>query len=315
MPAPPTDPYEGVRAWAARRRYTADQFDPPAHMAPRKGATSTAVVIPTKECADTIGAVLDRAVAPTAAAGLLDDVVLIDAGSSDGTAEIAAARGARVLQQDELMTAHGPTLGKGDALWRAIAATTADVVVFIDGDTADPVPAHVLGLLGPLLSDPTIHLVKGAYDRPLRAGQSELAHEGGRVTELMARPLLNAYEPRLSGFAQPLAGEFAARRPLLESISFPVGYGVEIAVLLDAVRARGLDALAECHIGTRRNRHQPLRSLGEMAYAVLAAVQRRSGTGAPAPSGRFLKPWQDFAVVEVPTAERPPLAGVRAPTG
>ena len=122
-------------------------------------------------------------------------------------------------------------------------------------------------------------LVKGAFDRPLRVGETELPHEGGRVTELMARPLLNLHEPRLAGFTQPLAGEFAGRRSLLESIPFATGYGVEIGVLIDALRACGLDALAECRLGTRHNRHQPLRALGEMSYAVLAAVENRLETG------------------------------------
>ena len=130
----------------------------------------------------------------------------------------------------------------------------------------------------------------------------------------MARPLINLHEPLLAGFSQPLAGEFSARRELLEAIAFPVGYGVEIAVLIDALRARGLDALAECDLGTRQNRHQPLRALGEMAYAVLAAVERRrpepgagGGSAAPPAAGSYLRPWQDGAVASVPVAERPPI--------
>ena len=124
----------------------------------------------------------------------------------------------------------------------------------------------------------------------------------------MARPLLNLHEPRLAGFAQPLAGEFAGRRELLESIPFPVGYGVEIAVLIDALRRHGLDALAECHLGERQNRHQPLRALGEMAYAVLAAVERRIGANRSAIGGHYLRPWEDCAAINVAVAERPPLA-------
>ena len=160
-------------------------------------------------------------------------------------------------------------------MWRALHATSGEVVCFLDGDTIDPDPRHLQGLLGPLLTDPSVALVKGAFDRPLRVGEAEFAHEGGRVTELMARPLINLHEPRLAGFSQPLAGEFAARRELLEAIPFPAGYGVEIGILIDALRASGLDGLAECHLGTRHNRHQPLRALGEMAYAVLAAVENR----------------------------------------
>jgi glucosyl-3-phosphoglycerate synthase len=195
-------------------------------------------------------------------------------------------------------------------MWRAVHAAAGEIICFLDGDTADSDPRHPLGLLGPLLSDPSVRLVKGAFDRPLRAAGAELAHEGGRVTELMARPLLNLHEPRLAGFAQPLAGEFAARRSLLETIPFPVGYGVEIAVLIDALRAAGLDALAECHLGTRRQPHQPLRALGEMAYAVLAAAERRLRPDRPVADGRYVRPWDDFRAVQVPVVERPPLASV-----
>ena len=170
-------------------------------------------------------------------------------------------------------------------MWRALLVTDGDIVCFIDGDTRDPDPAHLTGLLGPLLTDPTVKLVKGAFDRPFRAGPIELPHGGGRVTELMARPLINLCEPRLSGFAQPLAGEFAARREVLEELPFPVGYGVEISILIDACRRHGLDALAECRLGTRQNRHQPLAALSDMASAVLEAVERRCE---PDPAAREL---------------------------
>jgi glucosyl-3-phosphoglycerate synthase len=298
-----------VSAWAERRRYRADQFSP-AELRSLKGATTVVVVIPTKECAETVAGVIEETVRPLADQGLVDDLVVVDAASLDGTAAVAEAAGARVLQQDAELGEYGRALGKGDAMWRAVHATTADVVCFLDGDTARADPHHVLGLLGPLLTDDAVQLVKGAFERPLRAGGAELPHEGGRVTELMARPLLNLHEPLLAAFAQPLAGEFAARRGLLESISFPVGYGVEIAVLIDALRAHGLDALAECHLGTRQNRHQPLRALGEMAYAVLAAVERRLGDRTSPLGGHYLRPWDDLSIGQVPIIERPPLAQV-----
>ncbi len=301
-----------VSSWATRRRYVAGAF-PPELLIGHKGATSVAVVIPTKECADTLAGILAGTVGPLRDAGVVDDVVVVDAASADGTAEVGRAAGARVVDQDDLLAQYGPTLGKGDAMWRALHETSADIVCFLDGDTANPDTKHLQGLIGPLLCDRSLQLVKGAFDRPLQVGGTSLPNEGGRVTEIMARPLLNLHEPRLAGFAQPLAGEFAGRRELFESIPFPVGYGVEIAVLIDALRAHGLDALAECHLGERQNRHQPLRALGEMAYEVLAAVERRLGGHRSAIGGHYLRPWEDCAVVQVAVIERPPLARIRDP--
>jgi glucosyl-3-phosphoglycerate synthase len=297
-----------VARWWQTRRFRADAY-PAALLGELKRGRDTTVIIPVRECAQTIGPVLDRTLAPALAAGLVDELVVVDAGSRDGTAEVAAAHGARVIQQDAVAAELGPALGKGDAMWRALADTDGEIVCFLDGDTLDPAPSHLLGLLGPLLADDSLGLVKGAFDRPFDTGQERLAHEGGRVTELMARPLINLHAPLLAGFAQPLAGEFAARRDLLERIPFPVGYGVEIGTLLDALAVCGLDGLAECHLGTRQNRHQSLRALGEMAYEVLAAFERRlhPARGRPSASGRFLRPWEGEAPVELPVLERPPL--------
>ncbi len=298
-----------VSLWFERRRYRGWEFDL-AGLAERKQEATVTVVIPTLNCAETIDAILRRTVSPLVEAGLVDELVVIDGASRDGTARIAAAGGAQVLQQDEILPGCGPALGKGDAMWRALHATSGEIVCFLDGDTQDPDSLHLRGLLGPILGDESLQLVKGAFERPLQSGDRSMAHEGGRVTELMARPLLNLHEPRLAGFAQPLAGEFAGRRALLESIPFPVGYGIEIAVLIDSLRRYGLDALAESDLGSRQNRHQPLRTLGEMAYAVLAAVERRVGDGRSVIAGGYLRPWQDGAVVPVPVLERPPIGSL-----
>lgn len=298
-----------VSSWFEGRRYRSEQFGL-AELHAAKGKRSVTVIIPTKECAATIGGVLRETVGPLAQRGLVDELVVVDAGSRDGTAALAAAEGARVLQQDDVVCELGPALGKGDAMWRALQATGGDVICFLDGDTVDPRPGHLQGLLGPLLQDASVTLVKGAFDRPMDAGAVKLPHEGGRVTELMARPLLNLYEPLLAGFAQPLAGEFSAQRWVLESVAFPVGYGVEVAVLLDALRLCGLGTLAECHLGSRQNRHQPLRALGEMAYAVLAAVENRlpdRAGGRRGATGRYVRPWEDAAVAAIPVQERPPI--------
>lgn len=295
-----------VSLWREQRRYRADAFTL-GDLHGAKAAATVSVVLPAKECAETIGAVLETTVAPVRNAGLVDEVIVVDAASRDGTAGVAAEAGAIVVQQDELLPQYGPALGKGDALWRGLHHSCGDIVCFLDADTEDPHPHHLTGLLGPLLADPDVALVKGAFERPFRAGAQSLPHEGGRVTEVMARPLLNLHFPLLAGFAQPLAGEFGGRRDLLTQIPFPVGYGVEIAVLIDTLEARGLQALAECHVGTRQNRHQPLRALGEMAFAVLAAAERRLDGPRSATGGHYLRPWEDGAVVNVPIDERPPL--------
>jgi glucosyl-3-phosphoglycerate synthase len=302
---PPVDCERELARWCARRRYRSAPYTP-ARVLAAKGLTRVTVIVPVRECAQTIGEVIEIALAPALGAGIIDELVVVDAASADGSGEIARAAGVRVVQQDEIATAMGPALGKGDAMWRALQITGGDVVCFMDGDTRDPDPAHLLGLLGPLLEVPELVLVKGAFDRPFDAGAQRLAHEGGRVTELMARPLFNLHAPLLAGFIQPLAGELAARRDLLEEIPFAAGYGVETAMLLDALALCGLDALAECHLGTRQNRHQPLRALGEMAYAVLAALELRR-PGATPPSGRYVRPWDGGGAIAVPVIERPPL--------
>jgi glycosyltransferase involved in cell wall biosynthesis len=296
--------------WLARRRHDGRAFTAPGLLA-AKGDTTISVVVPARDCAATVGRVLDTTIMPFVALGLVDEVLVVDGRSTDATMPVARAAGARVAAQDDLLPGHGPALGKGDAMWRGVAATTGDVVAFLDADTGDPDPLHLLGILGPLLHDPGVHLVKGAFDRPFRDGDALRPAEGGRVTELMARPLLNLHVPELAGFEQPLAGEFAARRTLLERLPFPAGYGVEIAVLIDALRAVGLDGLAEARLGTRQNHHQPLRELGAMAFAVLCAVHARVG-GDAIPAG-LVQPWADGAVRDVPVIERPPLRQVAVP--
>jgi glucosyl-3-phosphoglycerate synthase len=292
--------------WLAERRYDGRAFIP-AEL-PAAKATTVAVILPARECATTIGPIID-AIASLQAAGLLDELLVVDADSPDGTAAIAAGKGARVVSESSLRADLGPCRGKGDAMWRAAAATDAELLLFLDADTADFDPGFVTGLLGPILLDPTLALVKGTFRRPFAFGEESREGEGGRVTELVARPLLNLHFPTLAGFTQPLAGEIAIRRELFDRLSVPVGYGVEIAMLIDALRLVGLDSLAEVDLGGRQNRHQSLRALSAMAGEVMVAVERRTGA-APRPASPAFRPRPEGAgapeLWRLRCEERPP---------
>jgi glucosyl-3-phosphoglycerate synthase len=164
-------------------------------------------------------------------------------------------------------------------MWKAQFVTTGDVLVFMDADLLDWDTHFVPGLLGPLLTRPEVALVKGFYERPMLSGDAAVPFEGGRVTELVARPLIRLLFPELGGLHQPLAGEWAVRRELFEQLSVPTGYAVELAALVDTLRARGVDAIAQVDLGTRAHRHQSLRDLSGMATQILAAALARVGTG------------------------------------
>jgi glucosyl-3-phosphoglycerate synthase len=175
------------------------------------------------------------------------------------------------------MRAYGPAQGKGDAMWRALSVARGDIVMFADADSDDFEEHFVYGTLGPLLADPQLQFVKGAFRRPFKQGEEKILDGGGRVTELMAKPLINLFYPQLAGFVQPLAGEFAARRDLLSRVPFFTGYGVEIGMLIDVFDQVGLGAMAQVDLGTRQNRHQSLGSLSRMSSVVLRTVAAREG--------------------------------------
>jgi glucosyl-3-phosphoglycerate synthase len=270
------DPWQDLArsSWRARRSYRADRF--PLERLLQAKRAAIALVLPAREVAATIGPIAERA-AHLREVGLLDEVLVVDAGSRDGSARIAAEAGLTVLQEREISPELGPALGKGDAMWRALGTLDdeTDIVVFADTDTEEFGDHFLTGLLGPLICEPEVQLVKGFFRRPFRAGETLAPSGGGRVTELMARPLLNLHAPDLAVFDQPLAGEVAARRELLERIPFSAGYGVEIAMLIDAWRLTGLDGLAQVDLGVRHHPHQSLRELSAMAYAVLVAAESR----------------------------------------
>ena len=237
---------------------------------------SVSVCLPARDEARTIGPILE-ALLPLRDLGVIDQVVVVDK-SQDSTATIARRLGAEVHHQEELMPELGPVLGKGDAMWRSLTVLSGEVVCFLDADSENFGSHFACGLLGPLLCEEGISLsVKGYYRRPFRIGDTVLPDGGGRVTELTARPLLALFYPELAAIHQPLAGEIAVRRELLEQLPFVTGYGVDIGLLLDAYRAVGLEGLAQVDLDVRQNAHQSLRDLGPMAFAVMRAVAHAAG--------------------------------------
>jgi glucosyl-3-phosphoglycerate synthase len=292
------------------RSFHHSQF-PPELLRERKRETITAV-LPTREVADTIGAIVSTL---RALGDLIDQILVVDAASRDGTAEIAAGVGAEVHQEAELLPEFGQVLGKGDAMWRALAVAQGDVIVYLDSDTRG-LPAHfATGMLGPLLCEQGVRFVKGHFRRPFNAGDGhERAGEGGRVTELTARPLLSAFYPELAAFVQPLAGEMAARRTLLERLPFACGYAIETSMLLHARdELGGTEGMAQVDLDVRHNHHKSLRDLGPMAYAVLRVIVERLRA-----DGRLLDdqapPLQtaDGRLIQVDHVERPPYEKLRA---
>jgi glucosyl-3-phosphoglycerate synthase len=271
----------------------------------RARAERVSVCVPARDEARTIARIVEPLVALRRAAAI-DEVVVLDDDSRDGTGAIAAALGADVVRPAALAPQLGPVLGKGDAMWRALTVLTGDLICFVDADSDDFGAHFVTGLLGPLVCVPGVQFVKGFYRRPFRTGSVVAPTGGGRVTELTARPLLAAFYPQLAGVHQPLAGEFAARRELLERLAFCTGYAVEMGLLLDVCALAGPGAIAQVDLDVRQNRHQPLDDLGPMASAVLAAVTTRL-----AREGRL----DGRAGARGELVERPALASLQALEG
>ncbi|MGY1698708.1 glucosyl-3-phosphoglycerate synthase [Geodermatophilus sp. SYSU D00766] len=310
-----------VRRWLSRRTYTAASWRAAdLAEAKRSQGSTVSVVLPALDEEPTVGAIVAAIrEALVRDAPLVDEVVVVDSGSADRTAAVAAAAGARVVDTATVLPAHGRVPGKGEALWKGLHATSGDLVVFVDADLVGFDPQFVVGLLGPLLTDPGIGYVKALYDRPLATTEGIVPSGGGRVTELLARPLLNAWWPELSGFVQPLGGEYAGRRELLERVPFVSGYGVEFGLLVDLAGLAGVDALAQVDLGTRQHGHQSDAALGRMAGQILqTAIARRPGTGSPSSELlQFLRTADGVEAVswDVAVTERPPMRTVRPAAG
>ncbi|GJN98010.1 glucosyl-3-phosphoglycerate synthase [Mycobacterium marinum] len=271
IPARPGDTWLCDRSWN-RPRWKIDE------LVEAKAGRSISVVLPALDEEETIQSVIDS-ISPLVD-GLVDELIVLDSGSTDDTEIRAIAAGARVVSREQALPEVPPQPGKGDALWRSLAATSGDIVVFIDSDLVNPNPMFVPWLVGPLLTGEGIHLVKSFYRRPLSVGDASGAAGatgGGRVTELVARPLLAALRPELGCVLQPLSGEYAASRELLTSLPFAPGYGVEIGLLVDTFDRLGLDAIAQVNLGVRAHRNRPLAELGVMSRQVIATLLSRCG--------------------------------------
>jgi glucosyl-3-phosphoglycerate synthase len=301
-----------VESWLSTRSWS--KTDRPLHRilaAKQRTNQSVSVVLPALNEEETVGdivAVIRHDLMQQVP--LVDEIVVVDSGSTDRTSEVAAAAGARVVHRDDILPRLPAAPGKGEVLWRSLLVTGGDIVCFIDADLKEFSSDFVSGIVGPLLTDPGVDLVKGMYDRPLGGA----AGQGGRVTELMARPLLNMHWPQLAGFVQPLGGEYAARRSLLEQLPFPVGYGVELGMLVDALHLVGLDALAQVDVGVRKHRHQDGQALGRMSAAIYRTAQLRLARGHMIrPSLTQFERGEDGfepRTYSVDTEERPPMVEI-----
>jgi glucosyl-3-phosphoglycerate synthase len=310
-----------TQAWFGRRtsRWQDWPHDQLLAAKQRLGVTIS-VVIPARNEQRTVAAVVGAiARALVEDVPLVDELVVMDSDSTDATAQAAARAGAEVYRTAEVMTSAGSFPGKGEALWKSLHVTSGDVLVFVDADLTSWGPHFVSGLVGPLLAEPQVQLVKGFYTRVRTETDGSTSTEGGRVTELVARPLISLWWPELAAVVQPLAGEWAARRSLMESLFIPVGYGVEMATLMDTVTRHGLDAVAQVDLGSRAHRHQANHDLALMAAELMVVASRRRPGGAysvadEAELKQFVRDESGRAHQlsrPIPVAERPPAGLAR----
>lgn len=254
------------------------RFSDAAHLAAlkRQAGVSLSVCIPTLDEAATIGgivAMLRHELMETS--GLIDEILVIDSGSTDGTRRVAGEAGATVFLSAEIAPETGTKRGKGENLWKALHVATGDIICFIDGDISNFHPRFVTGLVGPLLTDPSLAYVKAFYERPLDHPHGFRPTGGGRVSEILVRPLLSLFYPELTVFLQPLSGEYAARRDVFRALDFPCGYGVELGHLIDLLKSPGLGSLAQTDLDQRTHRNRSDEELGRMAFGILQVFFRR----------------------------------------
>jgi glucosyl-3-phosphoglycerate synthase len=277
------------------------EFDP-LRLAEAKRDHVISVCLPARNEQDTVGPIVElirtRLVEAT---GLVDEIIVVDDHSTDATADVASAAGAKVIDAASILPEYGDGHGKGEAMWKSVFVSQGDLIVWCDADVRDFDEAYVVGLVGPLLTRPELVFVKGFYDRPLAPD----GNGGGRVTELMARPVISLLFPHLAPIVQPLAGEYAGRREVLEQVPFVQGYGVDLGLLVDLSERFGAEAIAQTDLGTRVHRNRPLDELSPQAMSILQTALRRADPNLIGASAVLARPGLEPVTIGV--AERPPL--------
>ncbi len=270
-----------VAEWFEKYRYNCRSFSNIKRLVDlkRKQKQTISVIIPTLNEEKTVGkviivikeALMDKH-------PLIDEILVMDSGSTDNTQQISEAAGAKFVMSSSILKKHGDWKGKGENLWKALYVAKGSIIAWVDADIKNIHPRFVYGCVGPLLTNNKILYVKPFYKRPIRVGDRIQPLGGGRVTELLIRPLFNMYFPRLSGFIQPLSGEGAGRRTTLERIPYFTGYGVETAMLIDIKKKFGLKAMAQVDLLKRIHRNQQLSELSKMAFGILGVFAKRANT-------------------------------------
>jgi glucosyl-3-phosphoglycerate synthase len=309
--------------WYAKRTFHAKDLPQDLVAQKRDAGVSISVALPAVNEATTVGPICASIVESLMeGSGLVDELVVLDGGSADDTAVVARAAGATVVDARALVSHVPPVKGKGESLWRSLSILTGDIICWIDADITNFEPHFVSRLLAPLLADPTCMFVKAFYRRPIAHGDVMLPTGGGRVTELLARPLLNSLFPELGGVIQPLSGEYAGRRDVLMQLPFFTGYSVEAGLLIDLLDAVGLDAIAQVDLGARMHRNRPLDELSPMAYAIAQTILRRAQewgrleVAHDHPVHPLVMPALDGVdLIDIHELERPPFAALTASPG
>ncbi len=312
-----------VDKWFAENTFHAHEFQALKQLVKLKEQQGLTISLglPTLNEAKTIGKVIKTAQANFMRRyPLLDEIVVIDSMSTDRTVEIAQSLGVPVVKHPEILPEYGSFVGKGEALWKSLFVLRGDLIAWIDTDISNISPRFIYGILGPLIRERRLVYVKGFYHRPLRYGGKVEARGGGRVTELVARPLLNLFYPELSGLVQPLAGEYAGRRQALESVPFFAGYGVETGLLIDLWSRFGLQAIGQVDLEERIHRNQSLLALSKMAFEITQVVMQRVGekrhtelVNELQKSMKLIRYARDefqLDVADIRARERPPMAEI-----